>query len=185
VPRSSTSTTTSRPGSTLTRADGNPPSALAHIWRTGLRIPRHCHLDRRSLIDQRYDERGRVDEQQHASVPLRRVRAVAGAGRLFSTSSRPALRAAACGGRPRPAAQQPLTHCPSVRRPRRSRNCSAVATPTMADAALEADSPGGLLGHAVAGVPAAGSSGSIRRRRTSRMPTMRRSASANNNPVPG
>jgi hypothetical protein len=47
--------------------------------------------------------RTRVKKQQHASVPLRRVRAVEGAGRLFSTPSRPALRAAACGGRPRPA----------------------------------------------------------------------------------
>jgi hypothetical protein len=38
---------------------------------------------------------------KHAGVPLRRIRAVEGAGRLFSTPSRPALRAAACGGRPR------------------------------------------------------------------------------------
>jgi hypothetical protein len=37
------------------------------------------------------------------SVPLRGGRAVEGTGRLFSTSSRPALRAAASGGRPRPA----------------------------------------------------------------------------------
>jgi hypothetical protein len=41
-----------------------------------------------------------MEEQQHAGLPLRPVRAVEGAGRLFSTSSRPALRAAACGGRP-------------------------------------------------------------------------------------
>ena len=40
-------------------------------------------------------------KEQHAGVPLRRVRAVEGAGRLFSTPSRPALRAAASGGRPR------------------------------------------------------------------------------------
>src|SRR5918993_1232236 len=40
---------------------------------------------------------------KHADVPLRRVRAVEGAGRLFSTPSRPALRAA-CG---RPPARQP------------------------------------------------------------------------------
>jgi len=38
---------------------------------------------------------------KHARVPLRCVRAGEGAGRLFSTPSRPALRAAACGGRPR------------------------------------------------------------------------------------
>jgi hypothetical protein len=49
-------------------------------------------------------------EAKHAGVPLRRVRAVEGAGRLFSTPSRPALRAAACGGRPRPAAR---TRCAS------------------------------------------------------------------------
>jgi hypothetical protein len=36
-----------------------------------------------------------VEKQQHAGVPLRRVRGVEGAGRLFSTPSRPALRAPA------------------------------------------------------------------------------------------
>ena len=36
-----------------------------------------------------------MKEQQHAGVPLRRVPAVEGAGRRFSTPSRPALRAAA------------------------------------------------------------------------------------------
>src|SRR5215216_2237306 len=42
-------------------------------------------------------------EHEASSVPLGRVRAGEEAGRLFSTPSRPALRAAACGGRPRPA----------------------------------------------------------------------------------
>ena len=39
--------------------------------------------------------------REHASVPLRRVRAGEVRVRTFSTNSRPALRAAACGGRPR------------------------------------------------------------------------------------
>jgi hypothetical protein len=53
----------------------------------------------------------------------------------------------------------------------------------MADAALEADSPGGLVDHAVAGAAAARSSGSIRWRRSSRLTTITTSARANN-PVP-
>src|SRR5215216_5343900 len=47
-------------------------------------------------------------DAKHAGVPLRRVRAVEELGRLFSTPSRPDLRAAACGGRPRPANQSGL-----------------------------------------------------------------------------
>jgi hypothetical protein len=43
------------------------------------------------------------------SVPLRCVRAVEGAGRLFSTPSRPALRVAASGGRPRAGNDTPAT----------------------------------------------------------------------------
>jgi hypothetical protein len=54
-----------------------------------------------------------VQEEQHAGVPLCRVRAVEGAGRLFSTPSRPALRAAACGGRPRPAGPTRGDHTPT------------------------------------------------------------------------
>jgi len=40
-------------------------------------------------------------KEQHASVPLRRSRSFECLVRSFSTNSRPALRAAACGGRPR------------------------------------------------------------------------------------
>jgi len=54
-----------------------------------------------------------VEEQQHAGVPLRRVRAVEAAGRLFSTPSRPALRAAACGGRPRAGSDTTVTREPA------------------------------------------------------------------------
>ena len=50
-----------------------------------------------SQLDQRCDER----DAKHAGVPLRRVRAGEVRVRSFSTNSRPALRAAACGGRPR------------------------------------------------------------------------------------
>jgi hypothetical protein len=50
-----------------------------------------------SQLDQRSDER----DAKHASVPLRRVRAGEFVVRSFSTNSRPALRAAASGGRPR------------------------------------------------------------------------------------
>jgi hypothetical protein len=50
-------------------------------------------------------EPGPLQLAEITAVPLRRVRAVEGVGRLFSTPSRPALRAAACGGRPRPANQ--------------------------------------------------------------------------------
>jgi hypothetical protein len=49
----------------------------------------------------------------HAGVPLRRVRAVEEAGRLFSTPSRPALRAAACGGRPRAGSDTTVTREPA------------------------------------------------------------------------
>jgi hypothetical protein len=41
------------------------------------------------------------DQERHAGVPLRRVRASVVRVRSFSTNSRPALRAAASGGRPR------------------------------------------------------------------------------------
>jgi hypothetical protein len=44
-----------------------------------------------------------VRDAKHASVPLRRVHAGEVRVRSFSTNSRPALRAAASGGRPRPA----------------------------------------------------------------------------------
>jgi hypothetical protein len=50
---------------------------------------------------------------KHAGVPLRRVRAVEGAGRLFSTPSKPALRAAACGGRPRADNDTTITGTPT------------------------------------------------------------------------
>jgi hypothetical protein len=58
----------------------------------GRRLPRPGPRAARtsSRLDQRYDGVG----AKHASVPLRRVHAVEGAGRLFSTPSRPALRAA-------------------------------------------------------------------------------------------
>jgi hypothetical protein len=73
--------------------------------------PRH----RRRLVDpphlgQRWHgER----EQQHASVPLRRVHAGEVCRRCFSTNSRPALRAAACGGRPRAGSATTATREPA------------------------------------------------------------------------
>jgi hypothetical protein len=77
----------------------------------GRRLPRPGPRAARtsSRLDQRYDGVG----AKHASVPLRRVHAVEGAGRLFSTPSRPALRAAACGGRPRAGSATTGTRAPA------------------------------------------------------------------------
>jgi hypothetical protein len=69
------------------------------------------------------------EEATHAGVPLRRVRAVEGAGRLFSTPSRPTLRAAACGGRPRAGSDTTVTGEPASPIPLR-RTLTSMAIPT-------------------------------------------------------
>src|SRR4029453_14130343 len=79
---------------------GRLASGQRYEGRTG---PRHQAFVKQALkcqvssatttsrqLDQRYDDR----DAKLAGVPLRRVCAVEGAGRLFSTPSRPALRAA-------------------------------------------------------------------------------------------
>jgi hypothetical protein len=55
----------------------------------------------RKATDQRCDEQARIE--QHASVPLGRVRVGEVRWEEFLYEPRPALRAVACGGRPRPA----------------------------------------------------------------------------------
>jgi len=57
---------------------------------------RYCAALKVEEVSGRYPEA----KEQYAGVPLGGVRAVDGAGRSFSTPSRPALRVAATGGRP-------------------------------------------------------------------------------------
>jgi hypothetical protein len=91
------------------------------------------------------------DMAKQPSVPLRRVRTVRFVVRSFSTNSRPALRAAACGGRPRAGSTTTGTRVPGLTcatvdpkaadasfSPRPAHTRILVATPLMGPHSLEA-----------------------------------------------
>jgi hypothetical protein len=73
-------------------------------------------------------------DAKHVCVPLRRVRAGELRVRTFSTNSRPALRAAACGGRPRPAV--PMDWAGEARRALSAFTGSIAAGPLAATCAV-------------------------------------------------
>jgi hypothetical protein len=86
------------------RDDGPLPNHQAFVQQPVKRQVSSATTTSRQL-DQRCDEQ----DAKHASVPLRRVRAGELRVRTFSTNSRPALRAAACGGRPRAGSDTTVT----------------------------------------------------------------------------
>jgi hypothetical protein len=88
------------------RGRGQPSLGPNLWWRRQLRrrgSRTSCRLERRWTSGTRVEASSMPTFR--SAVPGRRV-----LGRLFSTTSRPALRAAACGGRPRPAGPR----CPEV-----------------------------------------------------------------------